>query len=786
MARAHEATRDSCNGEVHAGTPAGSKAYPVADSGPAQDKGKTADGFADWAQRSIAPLIVILFLCVAVSTAFYVFQVYVNVTRDAETELSMVADMTRARFIQNIPQTGAGVTATMNHTTLADARPETVSSMPIGIFLTAPDGTILASEPFAPDSNGRNIDDVLSGAPDAFREGRFAGFLHPHDRSDAEHLAVSRRLPEGSGYMVFAVPQSAIREQWHAEARFSASILATMDMLVLMIGMALHWQASRLRAMNEAKSAERIRLATALSRGRCGLWEWDIERGALTWSDSMCTLVGLPARETTLSIGELSALTHPDDINLQDVADDVLSGRTSWIDHAFRVRHSAGHWVWLRARADVTSDLADQNRLQVFGIAFDITEKKRIEEFGRQADMRLNDAIESISESFVLWDADRRLTMCNSKFFELHGIDAGMQLTGKTCEEISEIALYPALPCHGQDTPAPASYLCQLDDGRWLNVSERRTRDGGIVSVGTDITELKQHEERLVDSERTLLATVADLQRSRQALQVQAQQLVELADRFAAEKVRAELASKAKSEFLANMSHELRTPLNAILGFSEILANEAFGPLGASQYREYAHDIHGSGQFLFDLITDILDMSKIESGRYALDVSTFDLSEITDECVRILSLKAAEKSIETEVRIARGLTLNGDRRAIKQVLVNLLSNAVKFTGDGGRINLRARRVRNTIVVSIEDNGIGIPSDAISRLGRPFEQVANQMTRDHQGSGLGLAIARSLAEMHGGSLRVRSREGHGTIVTIRLPISVAPDSEEAVADRQRAS
>jgi two-component system cell cycle sensor histidine kinase PleC len=171
---------------------------------------------------------------------------------------------------------------------------------------------------------------------------------------------------------------------------------------------------------------------------------------------------------------------------------------------------------------------------------------------------------------------------------------------------------------------------------------------------------------------------------------------------------------------------------------------------------------------LFDLIADILDMSKIEAGRYSLECSDFNLSEIADDCVRILSLNAEAKSIRTNVTVARGLTINGDARAIKQILVNLLSNAVKFTGDGGNINLRARKVSDAIVVSIEDNGIGIPKGAIGRLGRPFEQAANQMTKDHQGSGLGLAIARSLAEMHGGSLRIRSREGKGTIVTVRLP------------------
>jgi two-component system cell cycle sensor histidine kinase PleC len=311
-------------------------------------------------------------------------------------------------------------------------------------------------------------------------------------------------------------------------------------------------------------------------------------------------------------------------------------------------------------------------------------------------------------------------------------------------------------------------YEAQIEDGRWLQISERRTKDAGFVSVGTDITALKQQEERLLDSERALLATVADLRRSRQTLEMQAQQLVDLAERYAEEKTRAELANKSKSEFLANMSHELRTPLNAIIGFSEIMEGATFGPLGSEKYIEYCHDIRTSGEFLLDVINDILDMSKIEAGRYQLETEELDLGEIVGECVRIMSLRAEEKNISTSVDIGADLNLSGDRRALKQVLLNLLSNAVKFNEENGSIKVRARSVSGGITISIEDTGIGIERHAMHRLGRPFEQVENQFTRSHKGSGLGLAISRSLVELHGGALRIRSTPGKGTIVTARLP------------------
>jgi two-component system cell cycle sensor histidine kinase PleC len=226
------------------------------------------------------------------------------------------------------------------------------------------------------------------------------------------------------------------------------------------------------------------------------------------------------------------------------------------------------------------------------------------------------------------------------------------------------------------------------------------------------------------------------------------------------------------------MSHELRTPLNAIIGFSEIMETQTFGPLGNDKYREYARDIGMSGHFLLDVINDILDMSKIEAGRYQLEIGELDLSEIVGECVRIMGLRAEEKNIATEVDVGPNLSLRGDRRALKQVLLNVLSNAVKFTGPDGRIKVRARSVSGSINISVEDTGIGIPREAMRKLGRPFEQVENQFTKSHKGSGLGLAISRSLTELHGGALRVRSQEDKGTIVTIRLP-----KMPELNADRQ---
>ena len=193
--------------------------------------------------------------------------------------------------------------------------------------------------------------------------------------------------------------------------------------------------------------------------------------------------------------------------------------------------------------------------------------------------------------------------------------------------------------------PGARTFEAQLDDGSWLHISERRTKDGGYVSVGTDITRIKEHEQKLVDNDLRLRATVIDLKRSQTALERQAIELADLAEKYSEEKNRAEEANQTKSKFLANMSHELRTPLNAIIGFSEIMGSGMFGTLGSEKYEEYCHDILTSGHYLLEVINDILDMSKIEAGRMKLDMEPLDLSKTLAESLRVVSGRAEDKNL---------------------------------------------------------------------------------------------------------------------------------------------
>jgi two-component system cell cycle sensor histidine kinase PleC len=230
------------------------------------------------------------------------------------------------------------------------------------------------------------------------------------------------------------------------------------------------------------------------------------------------------------------------------------------------------------------------------------------------------------------------------------------------------------------------------------------------------------------------------------------------------------------------MSHELRTPLNAIIGFSEIMEKGMFGKLGVDKYHEYCRDIHRSGQYLLDVINDVLDMSKIEAGRMKLETEDVVLEDILADSLRVVSAPAEEKGLTLSSRIAPDIVLRADRRALKQIALNLLSNAVKFTGAGGHVAVRGRKVGGCVAVAISDSGIGIAKDALQRLGRPFEQVESQLTKTHRGSGLGLAIAKSLVELHGGRMRIRSTPGRGTTVVVRLPADAAGAAADPVSDR----
>jgi two-component system cell cycle sensor histidine kinase PleC len=645
------------------------------------------------------------------------------------------------------------------------------------------DGTTGASAPLEAGMIGRRLIDVLGPTQPLTTFGAAAGVLEiPLADGSLAYGTVRSLWSEGELAIVHG--RADALAAWASDTALTVTLSATTGFVVLILGFAFHWQATRAREADQIYETVRSRIDTALNRGRCGLWDWDLARGRVFWSHSMFAILGLKPRDTLLSFGEVNALVHPEDIDLYGLAAQLADASATLVDHAFRMRHANGNWVWLRARCELVQQSGDGGP-HLIGIAVDITEQKTLVERTVEADLRLRDAIETIPEAFVVWDAQNRLVLCNSNFQELHNLPDEAIKAGASYESVVAAGRKPVVrskvTSEGQ-SPGARTFEAQLDDGRWLHISERRTKDGGYVSVGTDITNIKRHEEKLMESEKRLMATVADLRHSQQKLERQAEEVADLAEKYAEEKTRAEEANQAKSKFLANMSHELRTPLNAIIGFSEIMESGMFGPLGSDKYREYCSDIHQSGQYLLDVINDILDMSKIEAGRIRLDAEPIELEPFLNDAMRVVSGRANDKRLKLTARIGRGIRLSADHRLLKQIMLNLLSNAVKFTPEGGRVTIRARKTSGGWVsISIADTGIGIPEEALARLGRPFEQVESQLTKSHQGSGLGLAIAKSLTELHHGSMRIHSTPGRGTMVLLRLPINRTAVQKEELAE-----
>jgi len=365
----------------------------------------------------------------------------------------------------------------------------------------------------------------------------------------------------------------------------------------------------------------------------------------------------------------------------------------------------------------------------------------------RYAQQRLEIAIESINEGFVLFASDGRLIMCNTRYREINHVIADLIVPGVKFEELARGSISRGgLPdVDGREKEYIAertkklklqqTHELQMQDGHWILISDSYTKNGEIVGIRTDITALKSRETALI-----------------------------------AAKEAAELADRAKSDFLTHMSHELRTPLNCIVGFSDVMMNEHMGPMNNNTYKDYAQDIHRSGNHLHKMINEILDVSKIEAGTLGLIETDIELDETLASCIRMFDERArqATLSLRSDFRLD-GVKIRGDETRIKQVFINLLSNAVKFTKADGLISVASGiDKKRGLFVSVSDNGVGIAEDQIHHVFQPFKQARNNASLAHEGTGLGLSLSKSLVELHGGTVEIESQINIGTNVVVSFP------------------
>jgi two-component system, cell cycle sensor histidine kinase PleC len=684
----------------------------------------------------------------------------VALTDPAEAELAAAAYVAApAEIWVGAPEMGASPTAPAivrrigDHTLVLIIEPRAILpalDADARVLLATPQGEILVGTP-AVQADGAPLIQLMLGAESAQHGAAVAS-----DQRGASWALGAARTATGGLRVMTAAPAAGPLAIWFsAVAQFTllaAAPLAAMGVLYLLMRQNAH------RAQLAEAEAERVEthFRLAADGARAGVLEWVASTDVVQLSDQAMQLLG--ADRDMLPLRQFFSMIVAED--RFSVEEEFRRARKSgMLDAAFRVTRLTGGVAWIEVRGTAIEDASGREPARLIGTIVDVTQRQEAEARVSRLERQLRAAIDSYSGPFALWDSRNRLVLWNQSFAHVFALGPEL-LRPRVSYEAIAAASAARIRREKNNEADPGVRVVELTTGDWLHLVERRTGDGGLVTLGVDISALKRSEEELARNERRL-------QEALNRAESQEYKIKALAREADEERQKAEDASRAKSAFLANMSHELRTPLNAVIGFSEIMAKELFGPIGNDQYRQYSGDIYDSGNHLLDLINDILDMAKIEAGKLTLAPRPLDPLVAIEQAVRLTKRRAEEKGLSIVIDAENLPEIEADHRAVKQMLLNLLSNAVKFT-DHGAIMVHGRANATGLILRVVDTGCGIPAEHLPRLARPFQQVEQELARNHSGTGLGLSLTKSLAEMHGGKLSITSEVGRGTIVTITLP------------------
>jgi two-component system, cell cycle sensor histidine kinase PleC len=486
--------------------------------------------------------------------------------------------------------------------------------------------------------------------------------------------------------------------------------------------------------------------ALAERAANIGYWRQEIESGKSHWSPGFFSILGLSPHEQSPSSKFLMQHIHPDD--RVKVAEEIAAAISTGRQFYYRTRS----WK-INSQERIFDTHGDVERDEngkisaLLGLVREVTREVEAERLIKESEATYRFMTEEATDIIIRHGREGVSDFISPAVKQVLGFEPD-ELLGRPAFELfhqddvgaAKSAIFEAMRTGGMTA---YSYRARHKNGSYLWLESRvrfvaNPQTGeydSAISVTRDISKRKQFEEELQ-----------------------------------AARLKAEAASHTKSRFLANMSHELRTPLNAIIGFSDIMDREMFGPVANARYSEYVKLIHESGGMLLDLINDLLDMSKIEAGKFELHYEEFLIQEAIETGLALFSARAAEKSIELRSSVAPGVThVTADRRVFKQILLNLVSNAIKFTDSGGNVLIDTATCSSGMKLCVRDSGIGMSPEFLKRIGTPFEQASNDPARTHNGSGLGLALVKSLTQLHGGTFEIKSKEGHGTEVTVTLPL-----------------
>jgi PAS domain S-box-containing protein len=582
------------------------------------------------------------------------------------------------------------------------------------------------------------FDKVDAGSRDAYSEA-----MREHLRGATPRLECEYQIRDASGELRWVSDRGlAIRD----ESGRATRLVGAIDDIT-----------QRRRVEEELRVSEE-RYALSAGAANEGIYDLDLESGEIYYSPRLLSMMELDDVEMTTPEHWLARI-HPDDrAEYEEAIREHVRGGTGQMECEYRYLSGGGEWRWARQRGLVARH-EDGRAYRLAGSTGDITETVQLQQELDKTRQQLQDAMESMSEGLVLFDADDRILLCNSKYREYFLAGAGDDVAdlvrpGTSFESIIREGFRRGMfPDAGDDEDAWVEFRLSRrrsmdqqrlellqNTGMWLQINERRTTEGGVVSIYTDVTELKQRELELAQA-----------------------------------RDEAEAATAAKSEFLANMSHELRTPLNAIIGLTEMLIEDAEDD-GVDDHLEPLGRVKRAGTHLLHLINEILDLSKIEAGRMEMVDEQVELGPLLADVVHTAETLATQNSNHLVIDVDDDLgQIRGDTVRVRQIALNLVSNACKFT-EAGTVTIRAGRERGAdgeeLHFAVEDSGIGISDEQIDRLFRDFSQADSSMSRRFGGTGLGLAISRRLARMMGGDIEVESTIGVGSTFTMVLPYRAA--------------
>ena len=580
------------------------------------------------------------------------------------------------------------------------------------------------------------IYDVLGYGPDPFFGMPVAEGVHPEDRECvASQLKKCANTPNWVSIENFRLPHKDGSWRW-METRAKNQLDNENIRAILCISRDV---TNSRRLEHQLREAERL--------ARFGHWRWAKGAPSPDWSEGVAKILERTTAEMPTNGDWYAELVHPEDRNtlLSEFIDAFETRETILCTTRFLA--GDGTYRHIKTYACAETDARGEIGALV-GLAEDVTQEVMAREALERSEAKYRLIAEKASDIIHHIAPDGRILYSSPSVKSVLGYDIDeithlAMLVDRIHPDDTKRLIAAFEKFQREDEDLRHDYRFRHREGHylWIETTMRAVREPGgalkeIVSISRDMSERKKYELQLMEARE-----------------------------------RAETANRTKSRFLANMSHELRTPLNAIIGFSDMLKLEMFGQLGNPRYVEYAQLINQSGGLLLDLINDILDMSKIEAGKYELHREVVDVNDIVSHAIKLVKGRADAGGLHLSMEItpeAAVCPLFADTRALTQILLNLLSNAIKFTPASGDVRVLVCEIEGNVCFIVEDTGRGIPEEHLPRLTRAFEQVSTDAGLSKQGTGLGLALVRSLAELHGGQIRIESKLDKGTRVYVEIP------------------